>query len=259
MTDLHYIIDIVTRAEREAAKLMLQAHDIMAEEKTDRRDVVTEYDRRVQELLMLRLSDAVPGARFFCEENSVHDDLTAPDVFVIDPIDGTMNFVRHMHHSCISVAYLSGGETMAACVYDPYKDELFSAVRGEGARLNGRPIHVDDAPLAENLVCLGTAPYRTDLADETFRLARIAFDAGLDLRRFASAELDLCAVAAGRAGLYFELSASLWDFAAGALIVAEAGGVCTDITGAPLRLDREKSSVAAGGRRAYADFMGLIK
>lgn len=259
MTDLHYIIDLVSSAEREAAKLMLQAHDIMAETKTDRRNVVTEYDRRVQELLIRRLSDGVPGARFFCEENSVHDELTAPDVFVIDPIDGTMNFVRHMHHSCVSVAYLSGGETKAACVYDPYKDELFSAILGEGAKLNGRAIHVDDAPLAENLVCLGTSPYRTDLADETFRLARIAYDAGLDLRRFASAELDLCAVAAGRAGLYFELYASLWDFAAGALIVLEAGGVCTDISGAPLRYDGNCSSVAAGGTRAYADFMGLIK
>ena len=253
------VLNAIIAAQKEAAALILQAHGVLAETKTGHRDVVTEYDRRVQELLMARLSAAVPGAVFFCEENEQQGDLHAEHVFIIDPIDGTMNFVRQMSHSCISVAYMSGGETLAACVYDPYKDELFSAVRGEGARLNGRPIHADPAPLAENLVCLGTSPYRMELADETFRLARIAFDAGLDLRRFASAELDLCAVAAGRAGLYFELSASLWDFAAGALIVEEAGGVCTDITGAPLRRDGHKSSVAAGGRRAHADFMGLIK
>ena len=81
-------------------------------------------------LLMERLSAAVPGARFFCEENNVHGDLGAEHVFVIDPIDGTMNFVRRMHHSCISVAYMSRGVLEAAAVYNPYMDELFTAVRG---------------------------------------------------------------------------------------------------------------------------------
>lgn len=259
MTDLHYIIERVEKAEREAAELIMHAHGILAEVKSGHRDVVTEYDRRVQALLMQRLKEAVPTAQFFCEENSVQDDLLAPDVFVIDPIDGTMNFVRRMHHSCVSVAYMSGGAVMAACVYDPYKDELFSAVRGEGACLNGAPIHAEQTPLSETICCMGTSPYRPELADETFRLARIAFDASLDLRRFASAELDLCAVGAGRAGLYYELSASLWDFAAGALIVEEAGGVCTDITGAPLKYDGQKSSVLAGSALAHADFLALIK
>lgn len=257
MTDLHYIIDRVEKAEREAAELIMHAHGILAEVKTGHRDVVTDYDRRVQALLMERLTQAVPTACFFCEENSVHDDLTAPDVFVIDPIDGTMNFVRRMHHSCVSVAYMSGGTVMAACVYDPYKDELFSAIRGEGAYLNGKPIFVERAPLSETICCFGTSPYYPEYTDETFRLARLAFDASLDLRRNASAELDLCTVGAGRAGLYFELSLSLWDFAAGALIVEEAGGVCTDISGAPLKYDGRKSGVLAGSKLAHADFMAL--
>lgn len=259
MTDIAYITTLVTGAQREAAELIMHAHGILAEEKTGHRDVVTEYDRRVQELLIRRIHEGIPTARFFCEENSVQEDLSAPDVFVIDPIDGTMNFVRRMHHSCISVAYMSGGVVMAAYVLDPYKNELFSAVRGEGAQLNGKPIHADDAELRETIFCLGTSPYYSELTDETFRLARIAFDASLDLRRFASAELDLCCVGAGRAGLYFELSLSLWDYAAGSLIVTEAGGVCTDIHGEPLRFDGHKSSIVAGGKRAHADFMALIK
>ena len=170
-----------------------------------------------------------------------------------------MNFVRRMHHSCISVAYMSFGTVTAAAVYDPYTDELFTALRGGGAYLNGRALHVEDAPLSETVFCLGTSPYDASLTDETFRLARLAYDASLDLRRFASAELDLCAVAAGRAGLYFELSLSLWDYAAGALIVTEAGGVCTAVDGAPLSFGSGKSSVAAGSPRAHADFMALVK
>ena len=90
MTDLE-ILDLLCASEREAGTLMLEAHDILAECKTDRRDVVTEYDRRVQALLIERLSAVLPEARFFCEENDRHDDLHAETVFIIDPIDGTMN------------------------------------------------------------------------------------------------------------------------------------------------------------------------
>lgn len=253
------ILDIMIAAEREAAELVMHAHGIMAEMKTGRRDVVTEYDKRVQALLVERLRAAVPGACFFCEENSVQEDLSARHVFIIDPIDGTMNFVKGMHHSCISAAYMSRGELLAAAVYNPYAGEMFTAVKGEGAFLNGRRIHADAAPLSETVFCFGSSPYRPDLADEAFRLARIAFDASLDLRRFASAELDLCMVAAGRAGLFFELSLSFWDYAAGSLIVTEAGGMCSTITGGPLPLDGSKSTLAAGGKQAYSDFMALIK
>ena len=253
------ILDIMIAAEREAAELVMHAHGIMAEMKTGRRDVVTEYDKRVQALLVERLRAAVPGACFFCEENSVQEDLSARHVFIIDPIDGTMNFVKGMHHSCISAAYMGCGELLAAAVYNPYAGEMFTAVKGEGAFLNGRRIHADAAPLRETVFCFGSSPYRPDLADEAFRLARIAFDASLDLRRFASAELDLCMVAAGRAGLFFELSLSFWDYAAGSLIVAEAGGVCSTITGGPLPLDGSKSTLAVGGKQAYSDFMALIK
>lgn len=143
---------------------------------------MTEYDKRVQEYLMQVLSESVPEARFFCEEQKEHDDLHARHLFIIDPIDGTMNFARGFNHSCISVAYMSAGELRAAAVYNPYVDEMFTAVKGEGAYLNGRRLHVSDAPLSDSVVCYGTSPYSTELADETFRLARIAFNAGLDLR-----------------------------------------------------------------------------
>ncbi len=252
------ILAAMIGAEREAAELMRRAHEIMAEEKTDRRNVITEYDRRVQQLLVERLREAVPGCAFFCEEGGVQEGTGGEHVFVIDPIDGTMNFVRHMNHSCVSCAYLHEGVPTAAAVYDPYVDELFTAIKGEGAFLNGAPIRADSAPLRETIFCFGSSPYNMELADESFRLGRIAFENSLDLRRFASAELDLCSVAAGRAGLYFELRTSFWDYAAGMLIVREAGGVCTALDGSPLPLDGSRSSVLAGGAQAYEDFRKLI-
>ena len=121
-----------------------------------------------------------------------------------------------------------------------------------------RPFSVE-IPLSDSVVCYGTSPYSTELADETFRLARIAFNAGLDLRREGSAELDLCSVAAGRAGLYFEMQVSLWDYAAGALLVREAGGVCQDIRGAELPFDGSKPTILAGGSHAVMDFLKLTE
>ncbi len=249
----------IQRAQREAAKLMLQAHDILAEDKTDHRDVVTAYDRAVQELLMERLSRELPGARFFCEENDRHDDLQAEHLFIIDPIDGTMNFVHHLNHSAISVAYTHFGRPEAAAVYNPYVDEMFTAVRGEGATLNGRPIRVDPAPLSETVICFGSAPYNPELTRRTFELAERAYRTGLDVRRQGSAALDLCSVAAGRAGAYFELSISLWDYAAGALIVSEAGGQVTRADGSPLPWQGVKTSVLAASPANARAFLAMAE
>ena len=252
------VLNAIIAAQKEAAALILQAHGVLAETKTGHRDVVTEYDRRVQELLMDRLSAAVPGAVFFCEENEQQGDLKAEHVFIIDPIDGIMNFVRGFHHSAISVAYMRSGVLRAASVYNPYAEECFSALAGEGAWCNGRSIHAGALPLSESVVCCGTAPYSPQLADSTFDLIKKAFLASLDIRREGSAALDMCSAAAGWAGVYFEPTVSLWDIAAGLLLVQEAGGVCCRLDGSPVPLDGSKTSILAGGKQAVAEFLKLV-
>lgn len=252
------VLNAIIAAQKEAAALILQAHGVLAETKTGHRDVVTEYDRRVQELLMARLSAAVPGAVFFCEENEQQGDLHAEHVFIIDPIDGTMNFVRGFHHSAISVAYMQACVIRAASVYNPYAEECFSALAGEGAWCNGRPIHAEALPLSKSVVCCGTAPYSPQLADSTFALMKKAFLASLDIRREGSAALDMCSAAAGRAGVYFEPTVSLWDIAAGLLLMQEAGGVCCRLDGSPVPLDGSKTSILAGGKQAVAEFLKLV-
>lgn len=254
---IHEICMRMCAAEREAAELMLRAHDVTAERKSGARDVVTAYDRRVQERLIAALREAQSDAHFFCEEMNEREKLDSERLFIIDPIDGTMNFVRGFSHSCIAVAYAERGVVMAAAVCNPYLNELFHAERGAGAFCNGRPIRVSGEALSETVVCFGTSPYRPELADRTFALARTMFEVGLDVRREGTAELDLCSVAAGRAGLFFELSLSLWDYAAGSLLVEEAGGLCRTLEGAPLPFTGEKSSVVAATKEAWADFCRL--
>lgn len=258
MPNQREVLNAIIAAQREAAALILQAHGVLAETKTGHRDVVTAYDRRVQALLMARLSAAVPGAAFFCEENGQQCDLKGEHVFVIDPIDGTMNFVRGFHHSAISVAYLHYGAIRAASVYNPYAEECFSALAGAGAWCNGRPIRAGALPLSESVVCCGTAPYSPQLADNTFALMKKAFLASLDIRREGSAALDMCSAAAGRAGVYFEPTVSLWDIAAGLLLVQEAGGTCCRLDGSPVPQDGSKTSILAGGKQAVEEFLELV-
>ena len=138
------------------------------------------------------------------------------------------------------------GEAYLGVVYNPYLDEMFYAQRGQGAYCNGTAIHVSDLPLIQGLTLFGSASYYDELTDESFRLLRECFDRSQDIRRSGSAALDLCTIAAGRAELFFELRLQPWDYAAGALIVQEAGGVCTCVDGSPIDLTKPCPIVATG-------------
>ena len=175
-------------AERRARIRDAAPGTIAAEEKTGPQDLVTNYDRQVQENLERGLRQLRPGAGFLGEEG-----LRVPpaghtgEFFIIDPIDGTMNFARDYRRSCISVALADETGVRFGAVYDPYQDEYFCAERGRGAMRNGRPLRVSDRPLDRAIVMFGTAPYDRGVADRTFALARRFFDRGLDLRRSGSA------------------------------------------------------------------------
>ena len=212
--------------------------------KTSRRDLVTSTDLEIQKMLMKRLDIFGSPCSFFCEE-----DLSVPGIrqitdpeqiskgvcFIIDPIDGTANFVHGLAHSCTSIAMTVGGETRIGVIYDPYHKELFSACKGRGAWLNGHRLpEFHAARLSDMITVFGTAPYDESTNERTFRMAQMLYEMSGDVRRTGSAALDLCWTAAGRFGLYAELSLSAWDFAAGKLIAEETGCVVTDIDGQPL-------------------------
>lgn len=243
------MLEKITEIVREAGKIVLSAHDIAAQthEKTSAADLVTEYDVAVENFLKEKLMSLLPGAVFYGEEEAENADPTRGWAFIVDPIDGTTNFVRGLRQSAISVALARDGGVEYGVVYDPYKDEMFSARRGGGAFLNGRPIHVSARPLAEGIFGMGTAIYRREYLEPTMRLTEALFRRSCDFRRLGAAALDLCDVACGRLDLFFEYSLCPWDQAAGSLIVTEAGGAVSTLEGEPLPLT-ERCSVWASNQ-----------
>ena len=239
---LEQIIEVVRRA----GEMVLSAHDIAAgtHEKTSAADLVTEYDLAVEAFLKEQLPPLCPGSIFYGEEEAENADPSRDWAFIVDPIDGTTNFVRGLRQSAISVALARDGQVEYAVVFDPYKNEMFSARRGGGAFLNGAPIHVSGKPLAEGIFGMGTAIYRREYLEPTMRVTEQLFRRACDFRRLGAAALDLCDVACGRVELFFEYSLCPWDFAAGSLIITEAGGHISTLQGGPLALT-ERCSVWA--------------
>ena len=229
------MLENIVAIVREAGELIRCAHDIERDttQKSCAADLVTKYDVAVQEFLRGKLLELMPEADFFGEEGQ-HDALTRPWVFVVDPIDGTTNFVREMHYSNIAVALVHEGVVDCGVVYNPFMGEMFAAQRGKGATLNGRPIHVSEKDISHAIIMCGSTIYDRSYTDRSFSLMRQLYDKGLDFRRFGSAELDLCQVAAGRIEVFFECRLSPWDFAAGSLILTEAGGRFSTLEGQPI-------------------------
>ena len=244
------LVDKIADAVRDCGKIMLEAvrTSDMVDEKEGHANFVTTYDKKVQETLKEKLTEILPAAAFVGEEDDIHASIQKGLAFIVDPIDGTTNFIKDYHVSAISVGLINDGKSYIGVVYNPYLDEMFTAERGKGAFLNGKPIHVSRNPLSEGIVLFGTAPYYEELSRKSFDLAYEYFRQALDIRRSGSAAIDLCSIAAGRAEVYFELRLSPWDYAAGSLIVEEAGGVVTTVDGGEITFERPCSVLAANGR-----------
>ena len=240
------IMKEVCELVKECGKVILGADrgKMAIDTKSGIADLVTEYDKGIQAQLEIGLKKILPEAKFIGEEGS--DDELGDEgyAFIVDPIDGTTNFIKDFHVSAISVALLKGREAVAGIVYNPYLDEMFYAIKGQGAYCNDKKISVSSQPLSNGLVLFGSAPYNKELFARTMEILSEYFYKALDIRRCGSAALDLCYVACGRAELYFELLVSPWDFAAGKLILEEAGGVATTLDGEPLPFDRKTSILA---------------
>ena len=211
-------------AVRDAGKLMLSFDHPDVYTKEGHANFVTQGDLAVQQYLLPRLAGICPDSVFLAEEKQ-NEPLTDRPTWVIDPIDGTFNYMRGRNCSSISVALLINHIPVLGVVLNPYADELFSAESGKGAFLNGKQIHVSSTPFEQAVVSFGTSPYNPGLARRSMAVGlRFLLEAG-DLRRTGSAAIDLCDVACGRSDVFFELTLNPWDVAAGALIIEEAGGV----------------------------------
>ncbi|MBR6620569.1 MAG: inositol monophosphatase [Clostridia bacterium] len=222
------IIEIV----KEAGKIILSAHnqENAVTAKEGKKNFVTKYDVAVQDFLFNELAKAFPEAEFVGEEGETNLESNALR-FIIDPIDGTTNFMQDYRCSCISVALCEKNNIIAGVVYNPYSKEIFSAEKGKGAYLNGERISVSSRTLSDGLALFGTSPYHPENTDETFALLRKVFDYSRDIRRSGSAAYDICMVACGRCEVFFEKELQPWDVAAGTLILTEAGGIAQTFEG----------------------------
>lgn len=251
---LNKIIETV----KEAGKIILNAHnqESAVTAKEGKKNFVTKFDVAVQDFLFSELAKAFPEAEFVGEEGETNVASNALR-FIIDPIDGTTNFMQDYRCSCISVALCKENSVIAGVVYNPYAGEVFSAEKGKGAYLNGKKITVSDRPLSDGLALFGTSPYHPENTDATFALLRKVFDFSRDIRRSGSAAYDICMVACGRCEVFFEKGLQPWDIAAGTLILKEAGGLALCYGGEEINFSTPNDVVFANPK-AYEEFVTLL-
>jgi len=259
-SDYKSIISLI----RSCGKALLSAHGVEEDGsaitvKGGVANFVTFYDVKTQNVLIDGFKKIIPDACFFAEEqDNSYVDYNNSLCFFIDPIDGTTNFIHDMKMSAVSVALSDKGEVVFGAVYNPWTDEMFSAKKGSGAFLNDKRITVSDRSLDKALVAFGTAPYdREILAKDFFPVLYRVFMNCADIRRSGSAALDICYVACGRTDAFFETVLSPWDFAAGKVIVEEAGGKVTSFDGKELSAGK-KTSVLCTNNVLHEIMLGLI-
>ncbi len=254
------LLNIAIRAARSAGdhivRKMSKLPDLKIETKSPN-DFVTEVDRQAEERIIETLLKAYPNHSILAEESGEIDG-SEDYRWIIDPLDGTTNYLHGFPHFSVSIACQHKGRLEHAVIYDPIKQELFTASRGDGATLNNRRIRVTAIKTTQGALLATGFPFKHRDQLETFNTQFKAFFAtASDIRRAGSAALDLAYVAAGRLDGYWEAGLQSWDLAAGALIVREAGGIVGDYNGDEQYLD--KGEIIAGNPRIYGEMLRKIQ
>lgn len=231
------LLDVAVAAAQAGGEVIMKAHKARrpgtptASTTKGYNDYVTEVDRTAEERIVSVIHEIFPGHDIQAEE-------TPPSEFrsefrwIIDPLDGTTNFIHGYPMFAVSVGLSHAGSMRLGVVFDPLRGELFTAETGRGAFLNGRPIGVSEVRRLDEALLLTGFPFKSqDHLHKYLEIFKELFKASSGIRRAGAASLDMAYVACGRADAFFELVLSPWDMAAGAVLVTEAGGVVTDFTG----------------------------
>ncbi|MGI9378536.1 MAG: inositol monophosphatase family protein [Methyloligellaceae bacterium] len=237
------IIHVMTQAARYAGRRLARDFGEVEQLQVSIKgpsDFVSAADRRAEEIIHDELAKARPGYGFLMEEKGIVEGKDPTHRWIVDPLDGTTNFLHGIPLFCISIALERNGEIVAGIIYNPINDELFTAERGQGAHLNEKRIRVATRSSLENCVIATGVPHRGRGNHDMFlNECRAIMGQAAGIRRTGSAALDLAWVAAGRFDGYWERGLSAWDIAAGIIIVREAGGFVSD-------LDTRKSPIDTG-------------
>lgn len=259
------MINIALRAARKAGELIAKASerlDLVTVEEKDVNDFVTEIDRASEQEIIYHLQKAFPEHTILGEEGGrkVGRQPDSPYEWIIDPLDGTTNFIRGIPHFCVSIACRFQGRLEHAVVLDPIRREEFTASRGRGAQLNAKRIRVTQAKGLEGAVIGTGIPFRAEqqphMEGYMAALQEIATKTA-GIRRAGSAALDLAYVAAGRFDGFWEYGLKEWDIAAGALLVQEAGGLISDLAGGHNFM--QSGNVVCGSPKCFKALLQITK
>jgi myo-inositol-1(or 4)-monophosphatase len=254
------MLNIAIRAAHNAGDFIVRKINKLPDLKVEVKalnDYVSEVDREAEARIIEELLKAFPGHSILAEESGV---IEGEDEYrwIIDPLDGTTNYLHGFPHYAVSIACEHRGRMAHGVIYDPFKQELFSASRGDGATLNNRRIRVANLKTIEGALIATGFPFKNpDQLDEFLKLFNAFFSSVSDIRRAGSAALDLAYVAAGRLDGYWESGLNAWDLAAGALIIREAGGIVTDYSGDGNFLDN--GQIVAGNPKIITDMLSTIQ
>lgn len=258
---MHPMLNIAIRAARKAGNVIIKSYENPASVKVDTKgenDFATNVDRAAEALIVETIKKAYPDHTIIAEEGGLVKGSDNDVQWIIDPIDGTTNFIKGIPHCSVSIAVRLKGKTEVAVVYDPMANELYTATRGQGAQLNGYRIRVSNVKDLEGTLLAMAFPFKQkQYSDCYFNVLQKVFTKCGDFRRSGSAALDLAYVAAGRFDGFFELGLKPWDIAAGELILREAGGIMTDLVGANNYM--VSGNIVAGNPKVVKEFLTLTQ
>ena len=259
---MHPMLNTAIKAARRGAAIINRASfDIDRVKVTEKRqnDFVTEVDQAAEQAIIDVLKNAYPDHAFLAEESgpsaNLHDE--NENVWIIDPLDGTTNFIHGFPQYCVSIALQQRGQITQAVVYDPTRNDLFTATKGSGAYLNDKRLRVTKRDkIADALIGTGYMHYDKDALAEYLKMFGVMTENCTGLRRAGAAALDLAYVAAGRLDGFFEKGLKPWDMAAGSLLITESGGIMGTFAGESDYL--YKGNVIAGTPKVFAQMVPLL-
>lgn len=256
---MHPMLTIAVKAAREAGRIINRASQDVGALKIQSKtfnDFVSEVDRSAEQAIIDTIRDAYPSHGFFGEESGKSNQ-ESEDIWIIDPLDGTTNFLHNFPQYCVSIALQQKGVLTQAVIYDPVRNDLFTATKGRGAFLNDKRIRVSNrSKLQASLISTGF-PFRDFTHLDTYlAMLKDMIKNTTGIRRPGSAALDLAYVAAGFTDGFFEINLSTWDIAAGGLLVQEAGGMVGDFEGNESWLTT--GNIVAGNAKVFSQMLQVL-
>ncbi len=253
-------LEIAQYAARRGAAVLLHHWETLGKHDADlksRNDWVSAADRESEQAIVDAIREHRPGDAFLGEETGMTAGASSDRVWIIDPLDGTSNYLQHFPMWCVSIALRERGETTTAMIYEPLRDLFFTGTRGGGAFRNGERMHVSTHENVEGSFLATGFPFRAQEYVELYvAIFTDVIRVSKGVRRAGSAALDLAYTAAGVFDGFFEMHLAAWDVAAGALLVTEAGGVVTDFSGGQRWLDR--GNIVGATPKVHAELMEVI-